>query len=270
MENFSYISIITNDDYIPGVLVLHRTLLETKPKYPFLLLITQKVTKEGIQKLEKNNINYKIIKEEVHNPTDVNMNHRWFHTYSKLHVFNQTEFEKIVYLDADMFILRNIDELFSHPHMSGTNAGSMIPEKSHWSHLNTGLMVIEPSEELFKYMYKKVGKIENLQSQGTEEKPKYGSDQDFLNAYFPNWNNESRLHLDHKFNIFHYHLDKYNKLFGYTIENSEKPIHIIHYASFMKPWDVDSETQEKINNDPKQSLEIYSIKLWQDKYREII
>lgn len=37
----------------------------------------------------------------------------WFNTtFSKLHVFGLTEYDKIVYLDADVLLLANVDELF--------------------------------------------------------------------------------------------------------------------------------------------------------------
>ncbi len=35
--------------------------------------------------------------------------------YTKLHVWNLVEFEKVVYIDADALVLQNVDELFSRP-----------------------------------------------------------------------------------------------------------------------------------------------------------
>lgn len=47
-------------------------------------------------------------------------NRPWFNTtFSKLHVFGLTEFDKIVYLDADLLLLSNIDELFDKLPLEG-------------------------------------------------------------------------------------------------------------------------------------------------------
>ena len=161
-----------------------------------------------------------------------------------------------------MLILRNIDELFDFPHMSATNAGGMLPRKSSWTHLNSGLIVLEPSKKLFNDMLSKIGKIEKVESGGNKLKPQYGSDQDFLNAYYPDWPNKKELHLDHKYNMFHYYLDEYNKLFGYSINEEPHPISIIHYASYLKPWKVDKKILDELEKDTNKILETKALKLW--------
>lgn len=269
MKKYSFISIITTDDYLPGLLVLAKSLLETKTIYPFLTLVTPNISSKTLETLRKYNIEYKILVDEIGNPTDVNKNHRWFSTYSKLYIFDQIQYDKVVYLDADMIVLRNIDELFEKPHMSATNAGGMLPRKTSWTHINSGLLVIEPSKEVFNDMRSKIGVIEKTQSGGTIERPAFGSDQDFLNAYYPEWPNKKELHLDHKYNIFHYHLDEYHNLFGYSINEGRLPISIIHYASYMKPWGLDVKTEKDLQEDPNKSLELKAIRLWIDTYNRI-
>ncbi len=111
----------------------------------------------------------------------------------------------------------------------------MLLGKSIREHLNSGMFVLEPSHELFEDMIDKIGKIEKLESGGSIDKPIHGSDQDFLNAYYPDWPSKKELQLDHKYNIIHYLLDEYNKSFGYSIEDGSKPISILHYASYLKP-----------------------------------
>lgn len=268
-EKCAFVSVMSTDDYLPGLLVLHESLISTNTKYPFLVLLTKNISPKVVSIIESQCISYKVIDKEINNPTDVERNHRWFPTYSKLNVFDQTQYEKIVYLDVDIIILRNIDELFEHKHMSATNAGGMLPRKSSWVHLNSGVFILEPSRVLFEDMINKVGKIEKLKSMGTFERPQYGSDQDFLNAYYPNWPQQSDLHLDHKYNIFHYYLDEYNEIFGYTIEDSVKPISILHYASYLKPWNMTKSEQDELFSDPKRKLESEAVKIWLDAYSRI-
>jgi alpha-N-acetylglucosamine transferase len=226
-NNFSYISVLITNDYVDGILVLYHSLKSTKPNYPFLLLISDTISTASRDLLTKHGIEYKPLRSTIANPTNIESSNRWKYTYSKLDIFGQTEFKKIVYLDADMLILRNIDELFEKPHMSAVNAGGMIPELSHWDHLNSGLMVIEPSSDLYSDMIEKVGKIEKVER---------GGDQDFLQAYYPEWVKQKELHLDHQYNIFNCHLDEYRKL-GYVIKGKGKPVKVIHYIGGVKPWE---------------------------------
>jgi len=267
-NKYSYVSVLTTDDYLPGLIVLNDSLLKTKPVYGFLVLVSPNVSKQTLEKLKRLKIEYKVLEKDIHNPTDVNQDHRWFPTYSKLCIFDQTQFDKIVYLDVDMLVLKNIDELFDCPHMSGTNSPSMLSKKYHWTHLNTGIFVVEPSSELFEDMLTKIGKIENLESKGTLERPLCGSDQDFINAYYPDWFSNEKLHLDHTYNIFHYYLDEYNKECGYGFDEKELEIKNIHYASYIKPWTISKDSLENLRNDPNKELEYKAINMWLDIYKK--
>lgn len=271
MKNkYSFISVLSTDNYLKGLLVLFFSYKKTKSKYPFLVLLTPNISKKTILILKKFNIPYEILSEDIGNPTDVNRKHRWFKTYSKLSIFNQTKYSKIVYLDADMLILKNIDELFLKPHMSATNAGGMLPRKKSWKHLNSGLMVIRPSSKIFKDMISKIGKIENIESGGTKFTPKSGSDQDFLNSYYSKWKQNKKLHLDHKYNMIHYYIDEYFKFFGYSFKSKKRPIYIIHYASYLKPWNITKNEMKIIKRNPNKKIELQSIKMWLKKFEKIV
>lgn len=268
MQNYSYVSIISTDDYLCGLLVLHSSLMKTGARFPFLALLTKNISEKTIKTLQKYSIPYKLIPENIFHPTDTSREHRWFSTYSKLHIFNQTEFTKIVFLDADMLILRNIDELFDRPHMSAVNAGGMIPRKASWTRLNSGLMVIEPSSKLFKDMVTKIGKIEVLESNDINKKYHLWSDQDFLNAYYPDWPRKQKLHLDHKYNLLHYYSDEYWRLFGYSLTKDKHPVSVIHYASHLKPWNITTKQIIELQNN-KKIMEVEAIKLWQLEYNSL-
>lgn len=268
-NNYSFISVLSTNNYLNGLLVLFFSYKKTNSKYPFLVLLTPNISKKTISILKKFHISYESLSENINNPTDVNKKHRWFKTYSKLSIFNQIKYSKIVYLDTDMLILRNIDELFLCPNMSATNAGGMLPRKKSWTHLNSGLMVIKPSAKVFKDMTGKIGKIETIQSGGTKIKPKFGSDQDFLNSYYPKWKQNKNLHLDHKYNMIHYYIDEYHKLFGYSINSKNKPISIIHYASYLKPWNITKSEIIKLKKDSGKKIELQTIQMWLKEFGKI-
>jgi lipopolysaccharide biosynthesis glycosyltransferase len=168
-----------------------------------------------------------------------------------------------------MIVLKNIDELFEKPSMSAVQSGGMLPRKKDSTQMNTGLIVLEPNREIFNDMIKKIGTIENLKSEGTKERPVCGSDQDFLNLYFTDWTKNIKVQLNHKYNMIHYQFDEYNSLFGFTIEPGPNAVSIIHFASYIKPWSLNKETEQKIEKASQETLEIQSIKIWLNTYDTI-
>ena len=243
----AYVTVLSTDSYLPGVLVLYKSLMKTLPVHPFLTLLTTDISTTTHDALNRHNIAFSVMDKDIMNPHEgVDTEDRWYHTYAKLGIFGLSQYDKIVYLDADMIILQNIDELFDKPHMSAVNAGGLLPENAHWIQLNSGLMVIEPSDALFKDMVSKIGKIEQA-----ERKDNY-SDQGFLHAYYPDWPQHTELHLSHVYNMFDCLVAQHRESFGYWIkgmhpegkENS-KQIKIVHFIGKVKPWNEHPGWDEK-------------------------
>ena len=142
---------------------------------------------------------------------------------TKLHIWNLTQFRKIVYVDADVLILENIDELF---HISSKFAAApdiFPPDK-----FNAGVMVIEPDSSVFKRMRMAVGALPSHDN----------GDTGFLNSFFDCWYSgpaESRLSFGYNAQRT-LHWFTYSKQTGYW--DSIKPLKIIHYSSSPKPWEV--------------------------------
>ncbi|KAM0006674.1 putative glucuronosyltransferase [Helianthus debilis subsp. tardiflorus] len=72
----------------------------------------------------------------------------------------------LVYLDADTIVVKNIDVLLK--------CGKFCANLKHSERLNSGVMVVEPSEEHFNGMVSKVTTLKSYR----------GGDQGFLNAYY--------------------------------------------------------------------------------------
>lgn len=91
---------------------------------------------------------------------------KFYAVYTKLYIFQMTEYRKVVFLDADIMVIRNMDSLFSCP--------GFCASLRHSERFNSGVMSLEPSKETFEDMMKKI-----------KEMPSYtGGDQGFLNSYF--------------------------------------------------------------------------------------
>lgn len=232
-KSATFVSYLATDDFLPGVLVLHESLRKYHADAPFLLLVSHHVSSETLDLLDRFYIKVKQV-DPIHNPQKIEHDIRRFSlTYTKLRLFDLTEYKKIVYLDADMVVCGDIESLFDQPHMAAVNAGGLLPRNYDWIDLNSGLMVIEPDHKLFQKMMHAVGMLSSKDS----------SDQGFLHSFFPDWSSQPALHLDHAFNVPAAFIDEYCDQFNYTLfsENkiSEKQIRIIHYWGPYKPWEYD-------------------------------
>ena len=267
--NNSYISILTTDNYVFGALVLWKSLMDTQPKYPFHLLITPNLSKETMNLLEITKI--KLIKiNPIKNPILNDPSDRRYYNYSKLNMWSLTQFDKIVYLDADMIILHNIDELFEKKNMSSTNSGGWLPDKNNWKEMNSGMIVLEPSATLFEHMKSKVGLIEKEVGKG---------DQAFLHQYYHDWHEKTDLHLPHIYNIFDIHLKGYKKNFGYYLDTNiqfnnknydDKRVKIVHFIGQKKPWNIVDEIKARIEIDEEWEAKKLWVKIFKDVKKNLL
>jgi glycogenin glucosyltransferase len=219
----AYVSLLSTDAYLPGVLVLHRSLQRTGTPHPFLLLITPGITARARAVLAGAGIVCRTIERPVAVASGVSRRARWDATYAKIHLFDLVDFDKIVFLDADMLVTRSLDHLFDRPHMSAVNAGGLLPGHESWTQLNSGLLVVEPSRELFAALARRLAALTDGEG---------GGDQELLHAQFPDWPHREELHLDHGYNMFHTHLDEYHARFGWTLDQ----VAVLHFIGESKPW----------------------------------
>ncbi|MBU3073200.1 glycosyltransferase [Clostridium estertheticum] len=234
---YAYLTIISTDDYLYGVLVLNNSLLKTKSNISLVVLVTQRVS----VRTEKiiNDMNIATIRVENSIELLDNMGKKnvlakhphWNNTLDKLFMFELTQYSKIVYLDSDMLVINNIDHLFEKEHMSAVIAGKSYPGNEAWCGLNSGLMVIKPEKGLIKEFIKLIPIVD-------KEKECFG-DQDIIQKYYKNWGQNRELELDEKYNMFLPYVDYYIKNKGYNLNgNDHKSISVIHFIQNKKPWNM--------------------------------
>ncbi|KAH0565024.1 hypothetical protein GP486_001594 [Trichoglossum hirsutum] len=95
-----------------GLLTLDYSLRQHGSKYPLVALYTDTLEPEGLAGLDargipKRRVNYLL--PSVHK--DYSNEVRFYDCWSKLTPFSLVEFERVVQLDSDMLVLRNMDEL---------------------------------------------------------------------------------------------------------------------------------------------------------------
>ena len=109
-------TLITNKKYLPGLLTLDFSLKESGTKYPLIALYTDQFPKEGQQALSLRGIATRRV--EYVNPAsqkDFSNDPRFYDTWTKLTAFSLVEYERVVLLDSDMLVRRNMDELMDIP-----------------------------------------------------------------------------------------------------------------------------------------------------------
>lgn len=234
--HYTYLTVLSTDNYLDGVLVLYESLKLTHTSYPFTVLITGKVSPTTEDKLKQYDLqvikttdNIVLPKEIRERNINANFPH-WNETLNKLFMFELTQFDKIIYLDSDMIVLENIDELFSKPHMAAVVAGKKHPGHESWSKLNSGIMVIEPKQ----------GSVNELMSvlPVVIKKKDYFGDQDILQEYYSEWEKDPKLELDEKYNLFFSYVTYYIQKLGYKLHSNdtEKNIAVVHFIGKNKPW----------------------------------
>ncbi|KAF8084165.1 hypothetical protein N665_0730s0008 [Sinapis alba] len=166
------------------------------------------------------------------NPNQVHPTRFWG-VYTKLKIFNMTDYKKVVYLDADTIVVKNIDDLFK--------CSKFCANLKHSERLNSGVMVVEPSQALFNDMMRKVKTLSSYT----------GGDQGFLNSYYPDFPNarvfdpsltpeELRTRpvpdMERLSTLYNADVGLYMLANKWMVDDSK--LHVIHYTlGPLKPWD---------------------------------
>jgi glycogenin len=237
----AYCTLLSTESYLPGVLALHESLKRTGTPYPFATAVSAHIDPQIDPVLQAAGIIVRRIPESTAIPKEmIENNGHWGHTFDKVHLFGLSEFEKLVYVDSDMIVLTNMDELFDKPHMSAVPAGVLVHKD--WTRLNGGLLVIEPEDKLADGIFATLPKaLAEVAAMGM----KASGDQDLLNAYYPAWRTTPELQLDQGYNMFQCYLDLHIEKYGYQLPPpfspskpaaQRQPIKIVHFIGARKPW----------------------------------
>ncbi|GAA5819986.1 hypothetical protein JCM3770_006814 [Rhodotorula araucariae] len=111
----AFVTLLTNDRYLPGLLLLDYTLKEVGTKYPLVVLTTPSFPQERIALLETLGMPTKRIELLEPRGEMLLIAERFKDTWSKLQAFALTEYERVVLLDCDMTVFAPIDSLLDDP-----------------------------------------------------------------------------------------------------------------------------------------------------------
>ncbi|GJQ67512.1 hypothetical protein Trydic_g5144 [Trypoxylus dichotomus] len=220
MSGFAWVTLATNDSYSLGALVLAHSLKQAGTSHQLAVLVTPGVTNA----MRKNLADVFNVVEEVNlfdSKDEANLRllkrPELGVTFTKLHCWRLTQFEKCVFLDADVLVLANSDELFEREEFSAA------PDVGWPDCFNSGVFVYRPSLETYNKL------VEFALQKGSFD----GGDQGLLNAYFSDWaHKDISKHLPFIYNMCSTACYSYLPAFKYYGGN----VKIVHFIGPAKPW----------------------------------
>jgi alpha-N-acetylglucosamine transferase len=231
----AYVTLVTNADYAMGATALARSLRLTHTTADIVVLHTGGVAASDLAPLQT--LGCRLIPVE-HLPLSDAFNERHargnihasapftkgrkpaFHSpldnFCKLRLWELTDYDTCVFIDADAVVLRNIDRLFAYPEFSA--APNVYESLADFHRMNSGVFVARPSRQTFDAMLARLNQPEILWKR---------TDQTFLQTFFPEWHG-----LPVYFNMLQYVWFTMPELWDW------QSISVLHYQ-YEKPWEKD-------------------------------
>ena len=220
-DNFSnkknaYVTLVTNDLYVPGIIALGNSMNKLNTKYEFICLY-KNINDESKNKILK--LGYKLISIDSLNKKGIKLNikldeyeyniERFKDAFNKLYILSLIEYKKLVYLDCDMIVYKNIDHLFKKPSLSAVQGRPVF---------NSGLLVLKPSMKIFNNLNNLINNPSKWITTKRDLLGKTINDQALLGYYFNKYNQ-----LPREYNVTKSYHDKINEPFIKHWNFKDKP-----------------------------------------------
>ncbi|KAL0073732.1 nucleotide-diphospho-sugar transferase [Phycomyces blakesleeanus] len=260
------IVLTSTNNYVKGVIALAEALRHVHSKYPLLVLHTDAVSDNALKLLELANCTLRRIDPIKPKAKIDYFAERFIDTWTKLGAWGQTDYDRLVLLDADMLPFQNMDELMTmklrskywvaachactcNPQKIKAYPSDWVPANCAYTHIqgdfpikptrhyfNSGLIVLTPSQNLFTDMLARLHATPDLSIYPFP-------DQDFLNEVFSGCWTLPQAHPS----LWH-----------------TSDLKNVHYI-LSKPWDTDDSSMKE---DDKIYYSLY--KVWWSAYERAI
>lgn len=242
MSRHAYATLVTNSDYAMGAVALVRSLKLTGSTADILVMHTGGVAAGVLAPIEA--LGATLVEVDLLPTSDAfNARHQRakihadapftkggkpaFHTpldnFAKLRLWEMEKYQRIVFIDADAIVVRNIDRLFGYPEFSA--APNVYESLADFSRMNSGVFVAQPSRAMFERMLAMLDAPDAFWPR---------TDQTFLQAFFPGWHG----------------LPVYDNLLQYVWFNLPElwdwgSVRVIHFQ-YEKPWEAGHPKAERL------------------------
>lgn len=145
----AFATVLGSDDYLVGVAVLRRSLKLHHPalghSVDFVVLCTTAVSHETLTYLNATGAHVLVV-PEIPNPYDPHT--RFLGSFAKLYLWNLTNYDQVVYLDADCYVDGPLDHLFQCERFC-FRPNRPLSHQPDACAFNSGVMVLRPSTNKF-------------------------------------------------------------------------------------------------------------------------
>ncbi|XP_066603379.1 enolase-phosphatase E1-like isoform X1 [Prorops nasuta] len=255
MAGYAWVTLATNDSYSLGALVLGNSLKRVGTKHDLVVLVTPGVTSLMREKLASvfslvQEVNVLDSKDKAN--LALLARPELGITFTKLHCWRLTQFEKCVFVDADTLVVRNCDELFEREELSAA------PDVGWPDCFNSGVFVFKPS----------MGTFESIVAFAVSKGSFDGGDQGLLNSYFSDWAwKDISKHLPFIYNMCSTATYSYIPAFKQFGDN----VRIIHFIGSTKPWLQYFDTMTGIVQPPQSFNHLQPLlQLWWNIFCELV
>ena len=237
-KRYAYVTLVTNEDYCLGALALARSIGRVDSQHPLYVMLTDDSL--DVSELESTGALLRLVEklplstefEERHSRSAQHKvapfkkgNKPKFHdplfNFCKLRLWEMEEFDRVIFVDADAIVVRDISKLFGYPQFSA--APNLYEELVDMHRMNSGVFVAEPSRHTFENM------LSVLEQPGKFWRR---TDQTFLESYYPDWHG-----LPYTYNALQYIYFNLPDLWHWPA------IKVVHYQ-YEKPWESDHPKRE--------------------------
>lgn len=217
----AYCSLLMSDAYLPGAMVLAHSLRDSGTKKQLAILVTlDSVAGSTIEELKKVYDHITPVDRIINkSPANLYLMNRpdLASTFTKIVLWRQTQFDHIVYIDADVVALRAPDELFNNPPRF-----SAIPDIGWPDCFNSGVLSLKPN----------MGDYYALLALAQRGISFDGADQGLLNMHFRNWER-----LSFTYNC----TPSGNYQYVPAYRHFQSNISMVHFIGNQKPWNIGRE-----------------------------
>lgn len=207
-EHNAFATLLCDDETVPAIEALLSSIRHSHHKEPLIVLVPSSLPPAVIQQINALDNAHAFQVPSLPYPFNSTVDRMQIHKpcrFLKLQLWGLTNWRRIVFLDADTIVRRNVAELFDAPGFSAVKDPVGM-------NYNTGVIVIEPSRHVYRLI------TNNYVNAGSYNV----GDQGALNSLidFDAWNP-----LPMRYNTFHTAIDP---VFARA--------KIVHYSGDAKPW----------------------------------
>eukprot|EP01064_Diplonema_japonicum_P009634 TRINITY_DN1710_c0_g3_i1.p1 TRINITY_DN1710_c0_g3~~TRINITY_DN1710_c0_g3_i1.p1 ORF type:complete len:1811 (+),score=485.84 TRINITY_DN1710_c0_g3_i1:85-5517(+) len=220
VPKYAYATFVTTADFVIPTCVLMHSIALSGAQYSRVIAVTSAISENDIKLLSVYGQVVRIL--PIASPLYIE-NARYRDTFTKLRIWQLTEWDKLLYIDTDVLIVRNLDDVFDLSEWA-------VPMDAMNGRYSTGMMLVRPRLETFQDMM-----VSLKTTQVSMELP----DLLFLQEFFDNHKTKINL-IPRWYQVYQEEFGAQHKTY---LTDQQAPINIfdprihgIHYPGAGKPF----------------------------------